>query len=36
VFVCVAVALVIAATMVHLIGPETRGLSLEAIAPPEG
>jgi putative MFS transporter len=36
VFVCVAIALVIAATTVNLIGPETRGLALDEIAPPEG
>jgi MFS transporter, putative metabolite:H+ symporter len=36
VFGCVAVLLVIAATMVSLIGPETRGLALDEIAPPEG
>ena len=35
VFVCVAVALVIAAATVNLIGPETRGLSLDEIAPLE-
>jgi len=27
---------VIAATAVHLIGPETRGMALDDIAPPEG
>jgi putative MFS transporter len=36
VFVCVALCLVIAAVTVNLIGPETRGLSLDEIAPPEG
>jgi len=36
VFICVAIVLVIAATTVNLIGPETRGLSLDEIAPPEG
>jgi putative MFS transporter len=36
VFVCVAIVLVIAATTVNLIGPETRGLALDEIAPPEG
>jgi putative MFS transporter len=36
VFVCVAIALVIAAVTVNLIGPETRGLPLDEIAPPEG
>ena len=36
VFVCVAIALVIAAVTVNLIGPETRGLALDEIAPPEG
>jgi putative MFS transporter len=36
VFVCVAVMLVIAAVTVNLIGPETRGLALDEIAPPEG
>jgi putative MFS transporter len=36
VFVCVAIALVIAATTVSMIGPETRGVALDEIAPPEG
>jgi putative MFS transporter len=36
VFVCVAIALVIAAGTVNLIAPETRGLALDEIAPPEG
>jgi putative MFS transporter len=36
VFACVAISLVIAATAVHLIGPETRGMALDDIAPPEG
>jgi putative MFS transporter len=36
VFACVAVALVIAATTVSMIGPETRGVALDEIAPPEG
>ncbi len=36
VFVCVAAALIIAASTVSLIGPETRGLALDEIAPPEG
>jgi putative MFS transporter len=36
VFACVAAALVIAATTVNLIGPETRGMALDDIAPPEG
>jgi putative MFS transporter len=36
VFVCVAVTLVIAAVTVNLIGPETRGVALDEIAPPEG
>jgi putative MFS transporter len=36
VFTCVAIVLVIAATTVSLIGPETRGLALDEIAPPEG
>ena len=36
VFVCVAVALVIAAGAVNLIAPETRGKALDEIAPPEG
>jgi putative MFS transporter len=36
VFVCVAVALVIAAATVNMIAPETRGLALDEIAPPEG
>jgi MFS transporter, putative metabolite:H+ symporter len=36
VFVCVAVMLVIAAVTVNLISPETRGRSLDEIAPPEG
>jgi putative MFS transporter len=36
VFACVAVSLVIAATAVHLIGPETQGMALDDIAPPEG
>jgi putative MFS transporter len=36
VFVCVAALLVIAATTVNMIGPETRGLALDDIAPPEG
>ena len=36
VFVCVALALIIAASTVNLIGPETRGLALDEIAPPEG
>jgi putative MFS transporter len=36
VFACVAAALVIAAVTVNLIGPETRGMALDAIAAPEG
>ncbi len=36
VFVCVAIALVIAAGTVNLIAPETRGMALDEIAPPEG
>ena len=36
VFACVAVMLVIAAATVNLIAPETRGMSLDDIAPPEG
>jgi putative MFS transporter len=36
VFVCVATMLVIAAVTVNLIGPETRGIALDEIAPPEG
>ncbi|MGD0432925.1 MAG: MFS transporter [Acetobacteraceae bacterium] len=36
VFACVAAALVIAAVTVNLIGPETRGVALDEIAPPEG
>jgi len=36
VFVCVAIALVVAAVAVNVIGPETRGRSLDEIAPPEG
>jgi putative MFS transporter len=36
VFVCVAACLVIAAFTVNLIGPETRGVPLDEIAPPEG
>ncbi len=36
VFVCVAIALVIAAVAVNLIAPETRGRALDEIAPPEG
>jgi putative MFS transporter len=36
VFACVAAMLVIAAVTVNLIGPETRGLALDEIAPPEG
>jgi putative MFS transporter len=36
VFACVAIVLIIAATTVSLIGPETRGLALDEIAPPEG
>jgi putative MFS transporter len=36
VFACVAISLVIAAITVNLIGPETRGLGLDEIAPPEG
>jgi putative MFS transporter len=36
VFVCVAAMLVIAAVTVNLIAPETRGMSLDEIAPPEG
>jgi MFS transporter, putative metabolite:H+ symporter len=36
VFVCVSIALIIAAVTVNLIAPETRGLALDEIAPPEG
>jgi putative MFS transporter len=36
VFICVAVVLVIAAATVNLIGPESRGLPLDVLAPPEG
>jgi putative MFS transporter len=36
VFVCVAIALLIAAVAVNVIAPETRGLALDEIAPPEG
>src|SRR5262249_45437164 len=36
VFVCIAIALVIAAGTVNLIGPESRGLALDDLAPPEG
>jgi putative MFS transporter len=36
VFISVAIVLVIAAATVTLIGPETRGLSLEEVAPPTG
>ncbi len=36
VFACVAIVLLIAATMVNFIGPETRGVALDEIAPPEG
>jgi putative MFS transporter len=36
VFVCVAIALLIAAGAVNVIAPETRGLALDEIAPPEG
>jgi putative MFS transporter len=36
VFICVAIALVIAAGTVNLIAPETRGVPLDEIAPPEG
>jgi putative MFS transporter len=36
VFVCVAIVLIVAATTVNLIGPETRGRALDEIAPPEG
>ncbi len=36
VFLCVAASLVIAATMVNQIGPETRGLALDEIAEPVG
>jgi putative MFS transporter len=36
VFVCVAISLIIAAGTVNLIAPETRGLALDEIAPPEG
>jgi putative MFS transporter len=36
VFVCVAIALVVAAGAVNVIAPETRGRSLDEIAPPEG
>jgi len=36
VFVSVATVLVIAAVSVNLIGPESRGVSLDALAPPEG
>jgi len=36
VFVSIAVVLVIAAATVNMIGPEARGLSLDALAPPEG
>lgn len=36
VFASIAVVLVIAAATVNMIGPEARGLSLDALAPPEG
>jgi putative MFS transporter len=36
VFVCVAIVLVIAAGTVNLIGPESRGVPLDVLAPPEG
>jgi putative MFS transporter len=36
VFVSVAIALVVAAGTVNLIGPEARGMSLDVLAPPEG
>ncbi len=36
VFVSVATVLVIAAVSVNLIGPESRGVSLDVLAPPEG
>jgi putative MFS transporter len=36
VFMCVAVVLVIAAATVNLIGPESRGMPLDVLAPPEG
>ena len=36
VFICVAIALAIAAGTVNLIAPETRGRALDEIAPPEG
>jgi len=36
VFVSVATVLVIAAVSVNLIGPESRGVSLDLLAPPEG
>ena len=32
----VAIALVVAAGTVNLIGPEARGVSLDVLAPPEG
>jgi putative MFS transporter len=36
VFMCVAVVLVIAAATVNLIGPESCGMPLDVLAPPEG
>ena len=36
VFVCVAIVLVIAAATVKMLGPESRGVPLDAIAPPTG
>jgi putative MFS transporter len=36
VFACVAAALVIAAVSVTMIGPESRGVALDVLAPPEG
>jgi len=36
VFIAIAVAVVIAAIAVVSVGPEARGLSLDAVAPPTG
>ncbi len=36
VFACVATALVIAAVAVAMLGPESRGVALDVLAPPEG
>ena len=36
VFAFVALLLIVAASTVTIIGPETRGMALDDIAPPEG